>query len=121
MLKVMLLEDDVDLCDVLEDKLVSRGYDVFAFNNHKDALRCIKSGEKFDIILIDLVDGVEGPVGHKVIDLAKQLGAPVIFAMSGSIDANEIRNEHIDFFLGKPFSLKDLENGLVKLKNACHP
>ncbi len=118
--RVMILEDDVDLCDVIEEKLVSRGYNVFAFNNYKDALQCLKSGEKFDIILIDLVDEQEGVVGHKVINVAKKLCAPITFAMSGSIDDDEIRNEDIDIFLGKPFSLKDLENSLARLKDVCH-
>jgi DNA-binding response OmpR family regulator len=116
----MLLEDDADLCDLIKDKLASRGYGVFAFNNYKDALQCLKSGQKFDIILIDLVDEEEGVVGHKVINLAKKMCAPITFVMSGSIDDDEIRNEDIDIFLGKPFSLKDLENSLARLKDVCY-
>ena len=120
MRRVMLLEDDVDLCDLIKDKLASRGYSVFAFNNYKDALQCLESGQKFDIILVDLVDEQEGVVGHKVITVAKKLCAPITFVMSGSIDDDEIRNEDIDIFLGKPFSLKDLENSLARLKDVCH-
>jgi hypothetical protein len=39
--------------------------------------------------------------------------------MSGSVGNDKIRDEDIDIFLGKPFSLRDLENSLSKLKEAC--
>ena len=120
MLKVMLLEDDTDLCDLIKGMLVSRGYSVFAFNSHKDALQCLESGQKFDIIFIDLVDEQEGVVGHKVINAARNLCEPITFVMSGSVDDYEIRNEDIDIFLEKPFSLRDLENSLSQLKDVCH-
>jgi CheY-like chemotaxis protein len=120
MLRVLLLEDDADLCDLIRGMLVSRGYRVFSFKNYKEALQCLKSGQKFEIIFVDLVDEQEGVVGHEVIKVAKKLCAPITFVMSGSADANEIINEDIDILLEKPFSLTDLENSLEKLKNACH-
>jgi len=119
MLKVMLLEDDTDLCDLIKEMLVSRGYSVFAFNSYKDALQCLESGEKFDIVVIDLVDEQDGVVGHKVITAAKNLCKPITFVMSGSVDDDEIMTQDIDIFLGKPFSLRDLENSLSKLQNVC--
>lgn len=119
MLRVMLLEDDTDLCDLIKGMLVSGGYSVFAFNSYKDALQCLESGQGFDIIFIDLVDEQEGVVGHKVINVAKKLCEPIIFVMSGSVGDYEIMNEDIDIFLEKPFSLRDLEDSLSKLKDAC--
>lgn len=119
MLRVMLLEDDADLCDLIRGMLESRGYSVFAFNSYKDALQCLESGQKFDIIFIDLVDEQEGVVGHKVIGAAKNLCEPIIFVMSGSVRDDEIMNQDIDIFLEKPFSLRDLENSLSKLREAC--
>jgi len=119
MLRVLLLEDDSDLCDLIKGMLASGGYIVSAFYNHKDALRCLESGQKFDIIFIDLVDEQEGVVGHKVINVAKNLCEPITFVMSGSVSDDEIMNQDIDFILEKPFSLRDLENSLSKLKEAC--
>lgn len=119
MLRVMLLEDDADLCDLIKGMLESRGYSVFAFNSYKDALQCLESEQKFDIIFIDLVDEQEGVVGHKVIGAARNLCEPIIFVMSGSVVDDEIMNQDIDIFLEKPFSLRDLENSLSKLREAC--
>ena len=118
-LKVMLLEDDTDLCDLIKGMLVSRGYSVFAFNRHTDALQCLESGQKFDIIFVDLVDEQEGVVGHKVINAAKNLCEPITFVMSGSAGDDESMNQGIDFLLEKPFSLRDLENSLSKLQDFC--
>jgi CheY-like chemotaxis protein len=119
MLRVMLLEDDADLCELIRGMLESRGYSVFAFNSYKDALQCLESGQKFDIIFVDLVDEQEGVVGHKVINAARNLCEPIIFVMSGSVRDDEIMNQGIDIFLEKPFSLRDLENSLAKLREAC--
>ena len=119
MLRVMLLEDDTDLCDLIKGMLVSRGYSVFAFTSYKDALQCLESGQKFDIIFIDLVDEQEGVVGHKVINVARNLCEPITFVMSGSVSDDEIMNQDIDIFLEKPFSLRDLENSLSQLKDVC--
>ena len=119
MLRVMLLEDDTDLCDLIKGMLVSRGYSVFAFNSYKDALQCLESGQKFDIVFIDLVDEQEGAVGHKVINVAKKLCEPITFVMSGSVGDCEIRDEDVDIFLEKPFSLRDLENSLSKIQDFC--
>jgi len=79
----------------------------------------IESGQKVDIIFIDLVEEQEGVVGHKVINAAKSLCEPITFVMSGSVDDYEVRNEDIDIFLEKPFSLRDLENSLSQLKDVC--
>ena len=119
MLRVMLLEDDTDLCDLIKGMLVSRGFSVFAFNSYKDALQCLESGQKFDIIFIDLVDEQEGVVGHTVIDVAKNLCEPITFVMSGSVGEDEIMHQDVDIFLKKPFSLRDLENSLSQLKHVC--
>jgi CheY-like chemotaxis protein len=119
MLRVLLLEDDSDLCDLIKGMLASGGYSVSAFYSHKDALQCLESGQKFDIIFIDLLDEQEGVVGHKVIDAARILCEPITFVMSGSDMDDEIMNEDIDIFLKKPFSLRDLENSLLKLREVC--
>jgi len=119
MLRVLLLEDDADLCDLIRGMLESGGYSVSAFNSYKGALQCLEAGQKFDIIFIDLMDEQEGIVGYKVIDAARNLCEPITFVMSGSVVNDEIMNQDIDIFLKKPFSLRDLENSLSKLRETC--
>jgi len=55
MAKILLAEDEELLIDVLQRKLTQEGYDLKVAKNGKEALEILKSGEKFDLILLDII------------------------------------------------------------------
>lgn len=61
-LRILVVDDEQDYCDVLEMILESNGYSVESANNGKEALECLDNGS-FDIVISDLkmpvMDGYE--------------------------------------------------------------
>ena len=55
MVKILLAEDEELLIDVLNRKLTQEGYEVKIAKNGKEALEILKSGEDFDLILLDII------------------------------------------------------------------
>jgi CheY-like chemotaxis protein len=53
--KILLAEDEELLIDVLQRKLTQEGYELKVAKNGKEALEILKSGEKFDLILLDII------------------------------------------------------------------
>jgi len=53
--KILLAEDEELLIDVLQRKLTQEGYDVKVAKNGKEAMDFLNSGEKFDLILLDII------------------------------------------------------------------
>jgi len=55
MAKILLAEDEELLIDVLQRKLTQEGYELKVAKNGKEAIEILKSGEKFDLILLDII------------------------------------------------------------------
>jgi DNA-binding NtrC family response regulator len=51
--KILVLDDEVDILEILNDLLDSEGYKVTTFSNGHDALEKVKV-EKFDLIISDI-------------------------------------------------------------------
>ncbi len=52
--KILVVEDDIVLRDVLKEKLAQKGYAVFAAEDGEQALRCV-ADDKPDLILLDIL------------------------------------------------------------------
>ena len=83
--RVLLVEDEFLICEMLVDALTEHGFEVHAVANAKDALRHLARGEPCDVLFTDinLSGGVDGAVLSR---LARDLrpGLPVVYA-SGSV------------------------------------
>jgi CheY-like chemotaxis protein len=53
--KILLAEDEDLLIEVLERKFTQAGYELKIAKDGKKALEILKSGEKFDLILLDII------------------------------------------------------------------
>ena len=60
--RIMIVDDDPTICDVIGDSLRPEGYDVSAFGSAEDALNQLESS-LFDLVILDLklpgMDGIE--------------------------------------------------------------
>jgi CheY-like chemotaxis protein len=53
--KILLAEDEELLIDVLQRKLTKEGYELKVAKNGREALEILRGGEKFDLILLDII------------------------------------------------------------------
>ncbi len=111
--RLLIIDDDIDLCMGLADILSDMGYHVETVHDANAGLEKIRS-DGFDVILLDIkLPGMNG------IELLQRLrGKPPkgrIFIMSGAPDADELLSaaEVEDLTAGvirKPFDMRLLED-----------
>lgn len=108
-MKVLLLEDDVILQEIIEEFLVEKGYEVESFFDGEKALDAIGAGS-FDLLLLDVhVPNIDG---FEILRYLRDIGntTPAIYITSLSdIDALKKGFElGADDYLRKPFELEEL-------------
>jgi two-component system, cell cycle sensor histidine kinase and response regulator CckA len=106
---ILLVEDEAMVRAVAERALTRQGYKVVTAGNGEEALECLDGGERYDLLISDVVmPTMDGPtlVRHA---RAKYPELPILF-MSGY--AEEQLRKSIDIenvaFLPKPFSVQQL-------------
>jgi DNA-binding NtrC family response regulator len=116
MAKVLIVDDEKGIREVLTAILSKKGYEIFVASNLKEAKEIISSKE-LDVALVDMLlpDGD----GRDLIPLLKRNVVNVIMisghaSISSAVDA--VKNGAYDF-IEKPF---DREKLLIVLQNACN-
>jgi len=109
-MKILLLEDDLSLREIVQDELVRLGYDVHAFKDGIEAKESVKVN-KYDLMLVDI--NVPGIDGYKFIESIRSDNSklPVII-ISSYTDTDHLSKGYelgCNDYLRKPFSLKELE------------
>lgn len=106
--RIVVIEDDSELADVISQKLENAGFEVVTTTNGLDGVQLIDS-EQADLILLDLslpdVDGIE------ILRHLRQRSAVPIIIVSGRIEeAERVVGLELgaDDYMAKPFSLNEL-------------
>lgn len=117
--RILLVEDDASVRDLVERSLVKNGHDVLTGENASEALAVFAAHtEEIDLLLTDVVM----PPGASGVELAQQIRGlneeiKIIF-MSGYTD-DQINKEGIEeagaIFLQKPFRFIELERVICRL------
>lgn len=108
MYKILVVDDDTDMIEMLQDYFLLKGYEIFSALDGAVALNKIKYAP--DIILLDVnmpeMDGFE--VCMKIREL---VSCPIIFLTAREEEQDRIKGLEIggDDYILKPFSLKELE------------
>ncbi len=119
-MKILLLEDEMMLCDAISEYLLASGHRVVTFFDGADALEQLKR-ETFDLLILDInVPGIDG------LDLLEQLHAlkirPPAIYISALVDIEGISRAY-DLgcydYLKKPFHLKELSLRIDKVMQNC--
>ncbi len=120
-MKILLLEDDVILNELIEEFLVSLGYEVISFYDGQEALDTIYD-ESFDLLLLDV--GVPSLDGFTVLQNIKEakIDTPAIFITSLNTTDDLQRGFDVgcDDYIKKPFELKELEIRINHIKKIKH-
>lgn len=113
-IQVMVLDDELTVCERLKDFLEREGMKVETFLDSSSALETLES-KRFDVIVTDLK--MKGPTGLDVLITTKRMELPTqVIVITGyrtieSTRAAEVVGSYA--FLDKPFHLDELRS-LVK-------
>lgn len=118
--RILLLDDDIAIINVLSEMLTQLHHQVVSCNSGVEALRiyaeALKAGRPFDLLITDLT--MPGLGGHEVIEKLKKIDPDAkALISSGYGDHEAIANPQKFGFLGalvKPFKVKDLNDAINK-------
>ena len=108
--RILVVDDEEDICAILKFNLSKEGYDVVTSNSAEDALAL--DAASFNLLLLDVMMG-----GMSGFELARRLksdprtaGIPVIFitARDTEDDAVEGLDLGADDYIAKPFSIREV-------------
>lgn len=107
--KILVVDDEEDLCEILQFNLESEGFAVDIANSAEEALKILTDGH--DLILLDVM--MEGISGFKMAEKVRKelhLNMPIIF-----LTAKDTENDMLtgfstggDDYISKPFSIKEV-------------
>lgn len=112
MAKILIVEDEVDLAELISSWLSRHGHDTETFNNGDDALLELRQYKNiYDLLILDV--RVPGKSGLDLCKLYRQEGglAPImVITAQDSLDMMEKAfTLGADDYIGKPFHLKELK------------
>ena len=116
-MRVLLLEDDVALSDLLNEHLIDKGYDVTLCTDGQEALEALID-QKYDIALLDIntpiISGIEV---LKTIRTEYKNNTPAII-LTANQDTKHLKESFengVDDYIKKPFDLEELDQRILKL------
>lgn len=107
--RILIVDDEEDLCEILQYNLSNEGYQTEIANSAEDALK--KPLESFDLILLDVMMGPMS--GFKFADKLRKemnLEIPVIFLTAKDTENDVLTGFSLgaDDYISKPFSINEL-------------
>lgn len=118
MMKILIVDDNKDICLLIESILLSDGYDVQSCTNPSEFKEKLKRAKPQLIITDMLMSGFDGRILTKEIKRNSETADIKVMLMSAHPDAAKIGAEiGVDDFLAKPFEIDDLLNKVERLLN----
>ena len=107
--KILIVDDDLNIGEILEFNLKSEGYDVQYAASAEEALK-LDAGHAFDLILLDVM--MEGLSGFKLARKLRDNGSHVsiIFITAKTTENDMLTGFSVggDDYIRKPFSIKEV-------------
>jgi len=118
MTKVLVVDDDLDMCQIISDILKEEGYSVNSSYNGKDALMKIEKNH-YDLIILDYkLDEISGlMVLEKALQMRPSLQVIMISAFGNKSIKARARELGACDFLDKPFDIKRLIQAVQDILN----
>jgi len=107
--KILVVDDEEDLCEILQFNLQSQGYEVDVAYSAEEALK--KELRDIDLIILDVMMG--GISGYKLAEKLrkeKELAVPIIFLTARSTENDLLTGFNLgaDDYITKPFSINEV-------------
>jgi len=113
MLKMLVVDDEVDICDFVKHFFEERNYTVVTAHDGEQAVRAIRR-QRFDIILLDIkmrkMDGTEALKNIKQFD--KEAKVIMVTAMEDETRMKAASDLGACRYITKPLVLEELENAV---------
>ena len=103
MQKILIVEDDIDIQDILKNHLIDAGYEVAVTSDGVAGIAMF--GDTIDLVLLDIMlPKIDGYGVCEVIRKRSQV--PIIMLTALSDEENQLRGfeQQIDDYIPKPFS-----------------
>lgn len=107
MIRILIVDDEKPICDLIDLNLSASGYHCTSVQNGLDAIDLIEK-EVFDLILLDIM--LPGADGYDVIEYIRPLKIPVIFITAKHEVKDRVKGLKLgaDDYLVKPFDVVEL-------------
>jgi DNA-binding response OmpR family regulator len=107
--RILIVDDEEDICEILKFNLQSEGYTVDTVNSAEEAL-ALKI-ERYQLFLLDVM--MKGMSGYKLADeirKRKKISTPIIFITAKNSENDKLTGFSLgaDDFITKPFSVKEI-------------
>ena len=107
--KILIVDDEKDLCEILEFNLSSEGFEIEVAYSAEEALK--KPLDKFNLILLDVMMGEMS--GYKMAARMRKelkLTVPIIFLTAKTAENDLLTGFNVggDDYILKPFSIKEV-------------
>lgn len=109
--RILVVDDEQDLCEILQFNLLRQGYEVDVANSAEDALPKLES-ENFDLVMLDVM--MDGMSGFEMAERMKQNAAlaaiPIIFCTAKDTEDDTLRGFGLgaDDYIAKPFRITEV-------------
>mgnify|MGYP001456968307 CR=1 FL=1 len=113
--RILVVDDEEDLCEILKFNLENEGYEVDTANSAEEALKMDISS--YHLILLDVMMGEIS--GFKMANMLKKdkktAKVPIIFITAKDTENDTVTGFNLgaDDYITKPFSLRELEARIV--------
>ena len=107
MIKILIVDDEKAICDLINLNLSASGYHCKAVQNGLEAIDLIEK-ENFDLVLLDIM--LPGADGFDVMEYIRPLQVPVIFITAKHEVKDRVKGLKLgaDDYLVKPFDVVEL-------------
>lgn len=107
MIKILIVDDEKPICDLIDLNLSSAGYHCTSVQDGLEAIDLIEKGN-FDLILLDIM--LPGADGYDIMEYIRPLGVPVIFITAKHEVKDRVKGLKLgaDDYLVKPFDVVEL-------------
>jgi two-component system KDP operon response regulator KdpE len=106
--RVLIIEDDPNIVDLIRSNLAVRGFDTMVSSDGVRALALLDSGRP-DVVLLDLMlPEIDGMELCRAIRERSSVGIIVVSARRGERDKISALNMGADDYMTKPFSIEEL-------------
>ena len=106
--KILIVDDEPDICEILAYNLSSEGYKTVCVNSAEEALKVLTAD--YSLILLDIM--MEGMSGYKMAMILRSRGnsIPIIFITAKDAENDMLTGFSVggDDYISKPFSLKEV-------------
>ena len=108
--RVLVVDDETDLCDILKFNLEAEGYHVTTANSAEEALE--KNVARYDLLLLDvMMGGMDGfSLARMLKKRAETSQIPIIFLTARTTESDTVNGLDIgaDDYIAKPFSVREV-------------